>query len=125
MTINTGSLAPRYFYRFLVQAGLAIGALSGAVLAGIDLIGNACSISPAESVQLALWTALMGVALTVPVCVLAGAVCQRLLGMADALLIAAVATGIAAQCVLMLTLDGKWAVAAIPIPWVLAWGVYR
>ncbi len=109
----------------VVATGAGVGAVYGAFFLCVDMLVHHNAMPASEASQLVLWFAGFGALLGMPM--MAGLVfLARLINPRPGLsALVAVACGLAAQIVFLKTMTGRQLLATVPVPWLLAWTMYR
>lgn len=106
---------------FWMAAGLAVGAGSGVLFAGADLLGKGIDLAAREASQIALFFALIGALGTCPAFTLVGLALRGRVNPTSAAVTIGAMAGIAAQVALLLCLSPRGLILAVPFPWLIAW----
>ncbi len=108
-----------------VLAGVGVGGVYGAFFLCVDLLVHQNAMPASEASQLVLWFAGFGALLGLPAFAVMVFLARFINPKPSLAALVAVACGLAAQIVFFKIMTGRQLLATVPVPWLLAWTMYR
>jgi len=109
----------------VLGAGVGVGGVFGAFFLCVDVLVHGNAMPASEASQLILFFAGLGAMIGIPAMAILALLARFINPRPKLSALVAVACGLAAQLVFIKIMTGRQLIATIPVPWLLAWTMYR